>query len=242
MATREWSNAYELVPAGSDAGSTLDEVIKNLKVDIRERAHQGGIVFKSSTTAEDGLACRANADNNSTSWALYQADKSTKMIDPSDDDTLDVDADIVLAGAHVITGGNVTTGNNPGHGHDVTVGLPLPISATGRIVGPIYHNDGNGNIELQGARLVSFGTPASTAVVIQMDQVASGYSNPNTATGTDVFANPNEPTLAVAARTTAQFTTIANSTLEPGEAWLFDCDAFDSGATDLWIFLEIRRV
>jgi len=231
MALLEWSVAFEATPAGTDAGSVLDDRIKELKEQVRRRFHQAGQCIQIATPNEDRDGRHAvDADGAGTGPDIYKSDFVTKLVTYDD---------------------NYIESSEPVFGYVSTAIVPLPLPAVGRVPGIVIHNRGEGYLKLEEVTLGCLGTVAGAGLVVDIHRLTSAWQAH--ADGYAATANPPDegtiwnakPTIAAAAKYGGPFTsfslTLANpQLLNIGEAWVIEADSIN-GATDVFMTMKVSR-
>ncbi len=226
MALVNWTSAFQLTPAGTDAMSVVDDRINELKEQVARRGEQGGHgYYDDPNSVGHGLTPAAANDGRHVIDSggsgigpdIYLADGTTKMV------TYSVTG-AAMASGQTWSGPNVTTGENPGHGHDVTVVVYLPQVATGLVSGVIYHNLGNGAITLIECKLQCWTAPGAGGLSVDINKLDNTHGDP-----ADLATPPNDGTVFTVIPTIASglflgaAATIdaAKDELAVGEAWVF---------------------
>lgn len=149
----DWTTAFEATPAGTDQGNVLDDRIKELKANIRQRLSRGGHVFTddpdtdighglSSNRAIDGRhTVNAEAGQENDSPHIWKSDAVTKLVQYTDT-LVTVHEDLTLVAGKDLTVGNdltvtndATVTNDLTVTNDATVSGNLILTATGEIQG-----------------------------------------------------------------------------------------------------------
>ena len=228
MAVVLWQGAYETVPVGTDAGSTLDDVIRSFKEQIRLRMEYGGHNMWEATPNEnyDGRHC-VDAGGSGVSPHIYKADKTTKLVDITD--------------ARVYV-------TEPLYGSQATSIIPIPsLPAATRIPGLMIINGGAGTLVLDDARLFAGTPPSGGALTVDMHRLADTFTDPTaTADPPDDGSIWNTiPSIAdglYKAGPFSDFSAISTSSqLAVGEAWVFELDAVN-GANNILFTLQTHRI
>lgn len=237
-------------PADSRDPKLGDDDIREFKRTMREIARNGGHVFPTSDPTSAAAtwgrhSCGEEFDFGGAGsplageFYIYAADKTTKIATFADSTA--ADPSVADFTGLTVRGTNVDSGNNPGHGHDHTVSIPLPASATGRVNGVMLHNSGNGTLTILSAQLFCFTAPSGDVVDVDINIVdLDGADDPDDA-GTSIFAANPHPTVADGNKKGTAVSTFDDDALPVGDAWVFDVDTLTSPADDLVLVLKVRR-
>lgn len=226
----------EANPLGTDNVSDGDNEFRTLKKAIRERMDNGGHEWQDNTVnAQQGRHVLSD---------IYKSDTTTVLVDYADA-LVTINEDLTVLAGKTLTADGVTSGNDPGHKHHVTLVIPLPITTTGRIPGPVFTNRGNGTLEVVEAQLQCWTAPTVGAETVKITKLAgvTTATNPASASGTDVTFGTGNPTIAVGSfYSDVETTASGGHQLAVGDAWVFDCTAHDSGAVaDINLILKVLR-
>jgi len=248
MALINWTSAFQTTPAGTDAMSVVDDRIRELKEQISRRLEQGGHgLYDDPNAVGHGLTPASANDGRHVVDSggagigpdIYKDDGTTKLV------TYTNAAATMVSGSTWI-GTNVTNGNNPGHGHDVSFVVYIPQVATGRVPGVMFHNLGNGTIELLDVVTRCWTAPGAATLTTDMHRLDNTYTDPtSTATPPDdgtIFTTPP----IVASGNFVSAASVINTggsmhQLAVGEAWVFEIVTNDT-ADDIFMLLKVRRV
>ncbi len=247
MSYVSWVPAFEDSPSGNDPGSVIDNKFNELKEQIRRLLQAAGINMPDIGPTEDGTTphtpgnlvdlpgvIAVDAGGSGIGGQIWNSLGNQILMDPTDTG---------VAFPLVATGGNITSGANPGHQHDITLAIPIGTSTGGLIPGLVYENRGNGDLVLVEARLIAGVAPVGGNLNVQMRLLPVAWTDP-AATGIEVWADPNRPTLVTTEQRGVVASTIADGTLEEGEAWTFEVDTdggSPNGAEDVTLILHVTR-
>lgn len=227
--TKSWTPAS---PAGGDDPRQGDDVMRDMWTAIHERERNGGHIWETSASADTEAgrhACGVEQASGGTGSPLagefyvYAADGSTRILTLRDSTAADPS--------------NFDVGSFPIRGKRIaSVHIPLVTGATGRVSGVIFHNNSGATMTLTSAQLVCFTAPSASPLDVDMNVLASGYTDP-TAAGTSIFGT--HTTIAAGSRVGTAITSFNDATLAAGEAWVWDVDALNS-ASDIIMLLKVE--
>ena len=235
-------------PPGSEQLSTGDDKIRSLKLAIREREERGGhywpVAVAGPVPSNDTgkHCCGGDPQGDTKQFIVYEEDRTTAAV------TIDTDE----GGIQSVTLGDGVAGSNAytlkadvlRGKRDHTIAMPLPASAVGRVKGMIFENRNADTITLLGAKLICFTTPVGGALDVDLNRIASGYTDPNVA-GTTVFSG-GHPQVAAGAFTGSEVTAFTGGleTLATGEAWVVDIDTIGptTPADNIVLLLRVQRI
>ncbi len=230
--TKTWTPTS---PAGGDDPRLGDNVIRDTTTAVHERMRNGGHKWETSAALDTEAGrhvCGVEFDSSGTGSPLagefyfYASDGSTKV--GTIGDSTAADPSRLDFGSFAIRGKRI-----------VSLAVPLVTGATGRVPGIIFHNHSGATMTLLSARLVCFTAPSGSALDVDMNVLASGYTDP-TAAGTSIFGT--HTTIAAGSKVGTAITAFNDATLAADEAWVWDADALNSAADIVMqLKLEVLR-
>ena len=194
MATNSWLNT---IPASGETVSTGDDRMRLDRVDVYERLVQGGHFVDNvdavgvATKPDDGKhVVGIGADGGPH---IFQSNKSTKLVNYTNDTTVDM----TNATSGVI-GPNITTGTDPGHKHSGSIIFRIPGALTGGRQKILF--DSPRNYEIYLVQLVVFTRPTGgSQLEVDIFDLAAPADGVDRATaGASIFDAGQTPKLTAA--------------------------------------------
>lgn len=220
----------ETVPAGSEVPKNGDDRIRELKLNIRERARNGGHRMQTAgatTDAKDGRHCcgesaAAGSGEATGTFNIYAADGST-IIWTAGDST-------ATPASTITTSLNVVTGTQK------TLAIGLGGGSTGVVAGVYFENRSPNTMTLLGAKLVCATAPSGSALDVDVLRLTTGYTDPGSG-GTTIFSA--RPTVGVGNKVGTESTSLSITSLLTTEALYFNIVALNA-ADNIVVYIRYK--
>lgn len=238
MATSAWTDA---TPGSGDKLGDGDDRIREDKKNVRERLLRGGHYFADASYIVAGDDTDHEGKHIVGVGAgphVWRSDKTTKLVDFTNDTTVDM-----TNATSGILGPGITTGTDPGHTHTRSMVVVAPGTlTTGRIKAfwrvPVA-------LTLVRAHFVVGTPPSGGSMIFQAYEInAPTSATDRTAAGTgDAFWLPgSRPTILVGTYSinTTTFDGAAGTAVDAGDEIAFEIDTVSGSPADLTITLDVR--
>lgn len=174
--TVNWNSTFKDIPAGSDARSNGDDVIRELKLAIQEREKLGGHIWvdAASSTTHDGKHA-VNAGGAGVSPDIYKADKTTKLVAYTDTD-ITFNENLKFAATKGLDPAGADDAVNQRH----LVPGAISVTTSVLVTGPL--SVGTGEALLATTPTLTTGTPDKGVVLVQAETVLTRTNSSSTMT------------------------------------------------------------